>query len=156
MPEPFQSVPPNVCWPVGGEIDIQEGFHPRGSDGDPFHPELNSVYLSYHWATECNDDLWQAQNAAWPPLNDTTTPIDWTAWHEFAVDWSPDALIWLVDGVERYRRVRDDPMPGFFIPSSPFYMILNTALTPWADATLDAGLPLEHIIDRVRFCARER
>ena len=31
-------------------------------------------------------------------------------------------------------------------------MILNTALNPWADADLDSGFPLEHIIDQVRWC----
>jgi hypothetical protein len=34
-------------------------------------------------------------------------------------------------------------------------MILNTALNPWADASLDSGLPVEHRIDYVRWCRRE-
>ena len=29
MPEPTTSTPPNICWPVGGEIDIMEGYRPR-------------------------------------------------------------------------------------------------------------------------------
>ena len=91
----------------------------------------------------------------WPPLEDNTTAIDWTRdVHRFAIDWSPTALTWLVDGIPRYRRTSNDPMPGFFIPSEPFYMILNTALNPWADADLDSGFPLEHIIDQVRWCRK--
>ena len=114
------------------------------------------MYLSYHWATECNKDLWDSKNKIWPALDDATTAIDWTQYHSFAIDWSPEALIWLVDGTPRYTRLRNDSMAGFFIPRTPFYMILNTALTPWADADLDSGLPAYHVIDRVRWCTRKR
>lgn len=152
MPEPSTSIPPNVCWPMGGEIDIMEGFRSREKGSGPTN-NLSSVLLSYHWATECGKDLWQSKNMIWPRMEDHTTAVDWTsAFHRFAIDWSPKALTWLVDGTPRYTRTRDDPMPGFFIPSNPMYMILNTALTPWADAALDSGLPLEHVIDQVRWC----
>jgi beta-glucanase (GH16 family) len=152
MPEPSTSIPPNLCWPVGGEIDIMEGFRSRLGP-EPFNH--SSVLLSYHWATECGKDLWQSENMIWPPIDDAATTIDWThQFHRFAIDWSHEALTWLVDGVPRYTRTREDPMAGFFIPSEPFYMILNTALTPWADAELDSGLPLEHTIDQVRWCKR--
>ena len=154
MPEPSTSVPPNICWPVGGEIDIMEGFRSRIRGAGPTS-DLSSVLLSYHWATECGKDLWKSKNMIWPPLEDNTTAIDWTRdVHRFAIDWSPEALTWLVDGIPRYRRTSNDPMPGFFIPSEPFYMILNTALNPWADADLDSGFPLEHIIDQVRWCRK--
>ena len=51
----------------------------------------------------------------------------------------------------RHVRVAGEPA-SLFIPSDPFYMILNTALNHWANASLDAGLPVEHVIDRVRWC----
>lgn len=154
MPEPSTSDPPNVCWPVGGEIDIMEGYRSREAGAGPT-TNHSSVLLSYHWATECGKDLWESKNMVWPVLNDSSTAIDWTDdFHTFAIDWSPEALIWLIDGTPRYTRKRDDPMKDFFIPNDPFYMILNTALEPWSDPDLDAGFPLEHVIDRVRWCQK--
>ena len=44
MPEPTTSHPPNICWPVGGEIDIMEGYRPRGEDNAPL---LDSVLFTY-------------------------------------------------------------------------------------------------------------
>jgi beta-glucanase (GH16 family) len=38
--------------------------------------------------------------------------------HTFALDWEPDRMIWLVDGVERYRVTQN-------IPASPMYLIAN-------------------------------
>ena len=95
MPEPSTSNPPNICWPVGGEIDIVEGFHPRGQENQPNH---TSVYMTYHWAQECGKDLFDGNNGHYPPINDTKTNIDWTAWHTFAVEWSKDKIQWFIDG----------------------------------------------------------
>lgn len=51
---------------------------------------------------------------------------------------------------------RDVGVPSsLFTPPFPMYMILNTALTPWANASLDTGLPAEHIIDRVTWCTNQ-
>lgn len=150
MPEPSRSVPPNVCWPVGGEIDIMEAFHPRGHRSDP---DWTSVYLTYHWAKECNVDEWDRKSGKWPPLDDNTTRISWGEWHSFAVEWSQQEIVWMIDGTPRYRRVAGQPS-SLFIPQDPFYMILNTAVQHWADAPRDRGLPADHLIDRVRFCQR--
>ena len=154
MPEPSTSDPPNVCWPVGGEIDIMEGFAPTRTGG----PDGTSIYLSYHWASECGKDLDAGKfNAHWPPANDTRTAVDWTAWHTYAVEWSADAIVWLVDGVARYsRRVGGPGVPAsLFVPKDPMYMILNTALNPWARSN-DTGMPVRHVIDRVRWCQRKQ
>ena len=58
-------------------------------------------------------------------------------------------------GVTGSRVLCTTPRHVTFVPSDPFYMILNTALNPWADASLDSGLPVEHRIDYVRWCQRE-
>ena len=49
MPEPEFSIPPNVCWPVGGEIDITEMYGCTG--GSP-------VYGTLHYGDQCGVDLW--------------------------------------------------------------------------------------------------
>ena len=146
MPEPSTSHPPDVCWPVGGEIDIMEGFHPRGGSNSHEY----SVYNTYHWAVDCNQDLWNSTNGKFPPLNDTSTKLDFTGWHTYAVEWSTAALHWYVDDRLVYSRFAGDP-PSLFIPSDPFYVILNTALTPWTQS-LDPGFPVEHVVDSVVWC----
>lgn len=44
-------------------------------------------------------------------------------WHVFAIDWRSDRIIWLVDGVERWRytNVR-------YVPATPMYLLLNLAV----------------------------
>ena len=152
MPEPSTSHPPNVCWPVGGEIDIMEGFtHNRPGADAGGGGTLNSIYLSYHWATECGKDLWDRNNGWYPARSDNATRIDWTALHTFTVEWDDAQIIWYVDGVQAHRRTTGDPA-SLFVPQWPMYLILNTALTPWADPELDSGLPLLYAIDRVTLC----
>ncbi|MBM7539855.1 glycoside hydrolase family 16 protein [Amphibacillus cookii] len=41
--------------------------------------------------------------------------------HTFVLEWSKDELIWLIDGVERYRTTS-------FVPQVPMYLYLNTAV----------------------------
>jgi len=154
MPEPSTSQPPNVCWPVGGEIDIMEGFtHKRpGADAKlGGGGTLHSLYLTYHWATECGKDLWDRTSGWYPARDDNLTLIDWTALHTFTIEWTSTQITWYVDGVEAYRRTAGVP-ESLFLPPGPMYLILNTALTPWADPDLDSGLPQYYAIDRVTLC----
>ena len=157
MPEPSTSKPPNVCWPVGGEIDIMEAYsHKRPGDRPRSDAgTLNSIYMSYHWAKECGKDLWAARNGWYPPRNDSTTLVDWSAYHTFGVEWSPNEIVWYVDGKPRYSRRAGDPA-SLFVPQWPMYMIINTALNRWADPALDKGLPVYYRVDRVTFCERRQ
>lgn len=42
-------------------------------------------------------------------------------YHNYAVDWEPDKIIWYIDGVEHARATQD-------IPSEPMYIIVNLAV----------------------------
>jgi len=56
-------------------------------------------------------------------------PEDVTAWHVYAVRWTPDAFVFLVDGHVAYRVTR--PMIehyGAWAFDTPKYLILNFAL----------------------------
>ena len=159
MPEPSTSTPPNVCWPVGGEIDIMEGFshkRPGGGDGGATNDHaaagtLNSIYMTYHWAHECGKDLYAGGNGWFPPRNDSSTLVGWTDYHTYAVEWSPTQVVWYVDGMPWHTRKAGEPT-SLFIPQWPMYMILNSAVNSWADAQLDTGFPVYHRVDRVTFC----
>jgi beta-glucanase (GH16 family) len=57
-------------------------------------------------------------------------------WHTFAVDWQPDALIWYVDGIERWRYSDNQN-----IPISPSYLLLNLAVGGYWPGSPDASTP---------------
>jgi beta-glucanase (GH16 family) len=44
-------------------------------------------------------------------------------WHTFALDWSPQAIVWYVDGVERWRYT-----DTAVIPAEPMYIMINLAV----------------------------
>ncbi len=44
-----------------------------------------------------------------------------TGFHIFSVDWSPSAITWYIDGIQRYRLTDH-------IPSKPMYLIMNLAV----------------------------
>ena len=162
----------SICWPTGGEIDIMEGYRPTTVKGG------DSVLMTYHWAKKCGVDEWDKKFGTYPNIpslsnrmtmsqksssSSTTTSsssfapaVDWSnEFHTFSVEWKENVIEWYVDGISRYVRTKDQPK-GLFIPTVPFYMILNTAMTPWSNATVDVGLPLEHVIDSVTWCERSK
>ena len=98
-------------WPATGEIDVMEAV------GDP---EWTSVALhgpGYFGDTPLFNRWYFAPGS------------DITGWHVYAVDWSPAALVFTVDGRVVYRATR--PMIehyGRFAFDNPKYLILNLAL----------------------------
>jgi beta-glucanase (GH16 family) len=54
--------------------------------------------------------------------NVRTTDLS-AGWHVYAVHWSPEAIVWYLDGVERWR-VTDQSV----IPREPMYMLINLAV----------------------------
>jgi len=98
-------------WPDTGEIDVMEYV------GEP-----DWVSAALHGPGYCGETA--LVNKLFFP-NDQ----DATAWHVYAVDWTPDKLIFKVDGVVIYRITR--PMTDFFGPwvlDNNKYLILNFAL----------------------------
>lgn len=86
----------------GSEIDVVEflGHEP------------NTMHMALHY---------DANGEHFEPLV-TYIGEDFTdGWHTFAVDWSPEAVVWYVDGVERARR-----MAG--VPAGSMYLIANLAV----------------------------
>jgi beta-glucanase (GH16 family) len=72
-------------------------------------------------------------------------------WHTFAVDWQPNAIIWYVDGVERWRYT-----DTAYIPAKPMYLLANLAVGgDWPGAP-DASTPFPsyYEIDYVRVWKR--
>lgn len=101
----------NGAWPETGEIDIMEyvgeadwtgvALHGKGYSGET--PLVNKYFF--------------------PPGADVTQ------WHEYAVEWTPDQILFMVDGRLTYRATRAMVEHyGKWNFDNPKYLILNFAL----------------------------
>lgn len=90
-------LPQSGEWPP--EIDVMELL------GD----SRDTVYMTLHVENG------EPQEMSW------SGPDFTRGWHTFAVDWTPEALVWYVDGVER-ARTSDG------VPSVPMHLIANVAV----------------------------
>jgi len=170
MPEPETSDPPNVCWPVGGEIDIMESY---GNSYDQWGNHHNgSVYGTYHWATDCGKDMHcggstPAHRCApynysgmFPTPGEKSYPIDFSQdFHIFAVEWNETSIRWYVDGAfywERHNGDRAGTDHSAKITTNPMYFILNTAINPGdlpppgTPSGTPRPMPVYHVVDWVR------
>jgi beta-glucanase (GH16 family) len=68
-------------------------------------------------------------------------------WHTFAIDWQPGAIVWYIDGIERWRYTDQKS-----IPAEPMYLILNLAVGGTWPGNPDAStnFPSDFAIDYVR------
>jgi beta-glucanase (GH16 family) len=115
-------LPRTAKWPHGGEIDIMES---RGSE-----PE--KVTSAFHFANDAGEHehvshKYSAEDADGNPV---MFPDDF---HVYAAEWSPDEMVFFVDGVEVYR-VNKDLVP---VSSTPMCIILNNAVGGWFDGDPD-------------------
>lgn len=93
----------NHEWPP--EIDVMELV------GD----EPNIVHMTVHFL----DVNGKESESGWK----WTGPDFSTGFHTFAIDWKPEAIIWYVDGIERFR-FQDIK----YIPHEKMYLIVNLAV----------------------------
>jgi len=95
----------------GYEIDIFEQY------GKLWHPSTgkNQSSFTIHAGTQWNDpDHLQASNL---DLDQEFSFDPAAAFHTYAIEWTPEQIIWFVDGVEAYQ--------ANLTPKSPFYVMLD-------------------------------
>jgi MYXO-CTERM domain-containing protein len=117
--------------PDVNEIDVHEIL-----GNDP-----STVYMTNHWGTDYGAGH-RSDGSSW-----VTPPPDFSAaFHTFGLEWSPDAIVWTVDGVERKRHTG----PG--VPQVEMYLILNLAIGgSWPGAPdQTTPFPARYQIDYVR------
>ncbi len=111
------------------EIDVME------ITGDAPH----TVHLRFHYLTASGER---------EDIGGEWTGPDFSAdWHTFAIAWTQEALIWYVDGVERWRFT-----DRAAIPAEPMYLLANLAVGgDWPGAP-DAAtkFPADYQIDYIR------
>jgi beta-glucanase (GH16 family) len=105
---------PTGKWPP--ELDVMELF---GSEPD-------TVLMGQHWRDAAGRE--RKRIGSW-------TGPDFTAgFHSFGLSWGPESIVWYVDGVERYRSVRN-------IPTEEMYVLVNLAVGGEAPGDPDATTP---------------
>ena len=89
-------------------------------------------------------------SGAYPNISAGQPPIDFSLeYHTFAVEWDSYQISWFVDDVFYVQRYQNDPN-GAEIPQTPFYIILNTAISWWTTPPTAENTETLHIIDYVR------
>jgi beta-glucanase (GH16 family) len=112
----FWMLPKNVNWPKDGEIDMMEQRVRKGK-----HVGLNGTTAFF-----------QCPEGPCYLSKDTKSPEGansfWNAFHVYGVEWSPNQLKYLLDGVVVYT-INASDKPGLWpYNDKEFYVILNLAV----------------------------
>jgi beta-glucanase (GH16 family) len=110
-------------WPTDGEIDIMENV-----GRDP-----NTVYGTIHGPGYSGANGVGGTRNIGQPLGN--------AYHNFAVDWSPNLIVWTIDGSEYFRATPASVRGNQWVYDHPFFIILNLAVGGSFPGNPDSSTP---------------
>ena len=124
-------------WPAGGEVDIMENIGKTP----------NTVYGTIHGPGYSGANGVGGNKTIGSALGD--------AFHTYAVDWSPNLIIWYLDGVEYFRATPAQIGGNTWVYDHPFFMILNVAVGGGWPGNPDSttSFPQTMLVDYVRVSA---
>lgn len=127
-------------WPRGGEIDIMEQLS--------FDPA--TIYGTFHSPHSVDDKIHQGDTVK--------VPDACTAFHNYQVEWTHDAVTVQVDGKPYYHLDRPAAAtPANWPYDGPEFIVLNMAMGGWGGqkGIDDAALPARMEVDYVRVYQRK-
>ncbi len=141
-------------WPRSGEIDILETINLGAACQTCADGKENRAFGTLHFAGDADGRHKQSGH-------NTPIPTSPDGFHVYAVEWSPEAIAWSIDGHEYARSTpadwkKTDAPEGSAPFDQPFHIILNLAFGGrWpeganAKGVDDAALPATLEVDWVR------
>ncbi|MGW5104468.1 ricin-type beta-trefoil lectin domain protein [Streptomyces sp. NPDC004100] len=129
-------------WPDSGEIDIMENV---GNEPSTVHGTIHGPGYS-------------GANGIGAPYNAPDGKAFADDFHVFAVDWSPNAITWSVDGHAYETRTPADVNGNKWVYDHPFFMILNLAVGGDWPGSPDGGtsFPQTMTVDYVHVSASDQ
>lgn len=120
------------AWPGCGEIDIMENLG----------AEPHRVFGTVHCRGHCGRDGISGETHSPTRLHD--------AIHEYAVDWSEEAITWLLDG-QPYFAVHRRTLGAAWVFDQPFYLLVNLAVGGWlgGDVAEETRFPADLVIAEI-------
>jgi beta-glucanase (GH16 family) len=124
-------------WPATGEIDIMENIGKMP----------NTVYGTVHGPGYSGAGGIGGNRTIGSALGD--------AFHTYAVDWSPNLIVWYLDGQEYFRVTPANLNGNQWVYDHPFFMILNVAVGGAWPGSPDGStsFPQTMLVDWVRVSA---
>ncbi|MEV6932474.1 family 16 glycosylhydrolase [Dactylosporangium sp. NPDC051485] len=110
-------------WPTDGEIDIMENV---GRDPNTVYGTIHGPGYSGGSGVGGTRNIGQALG---------------NAFHTFAVDWSPNLIVWTIDGSEYFRATPANIRGNRWVYDHPFFIILNLAVGGSFPGSPDGSTP---------------
>lgn len=120
-------------WPQGGEIDILEA--------PSFYTDPTVAYFDLHgpWTQSDPNGSYQSFEATTTALGDLST-----GFHTYAIVWSPNSIVWTIDGVAYAQATPASLVPNAewsFNNSEPYSIVLDLAVGGWPCDNVSSGCP---------------
>ena len=74
-------------------------------------------------------------------------------WNVYGLEWTPESLVWTINGVETFRHDKPAGADAFKYPwSTPFYLMIDMQLGGnWVGSVDESTLPVAMHVDWVKF-----
>jgi beta-glucanase (GH16 family) len=102
-------------WPAFWLLPNPSGWPPEIDMMEHLGHQPDTMYMVVHYKNDQGTREWSAASYKGEDFT--------TGWHTFTVEWSPEAIIWFVDGIERSRFT-----DRAHIPDVPMFLIANLAV----------------------------